>query len=162
VDCETVTISNTLEACRRPGVRWCLLCLLVVCSGLACTHQPRLTGPTAPSGYFFTVQVAEPTIEADVPPPEGYGSRDEAIPVATELIVRVQDTRGQPVDGVPVEFQVEPAWTSLASVSPPRAITNSGTARTVFAAQGTGIAHVRVRVENTTQEATITVTIDMD
>lgn len=162
MDYETVTIRNALEVRMGQCVRWLLLCLMIVCSALACTPQRRLGGPTVPSGYFFTVQVSEPVIEADVPPPEGYGSRDEDIPNATELIVRVQNAQGQPVDGIPVEFQVEPAWASTASVSPQRAITNGGTARSVFKAEGTGIAHVRVRVENTIQEATILVPIDMD
>src|SRR5712691_10304553 len=133
-----MTMTNALEALRVPGARWLLLCLMVVCSSLACTPQPRLVGPTVPSGYLFAVRVSDSTIAQDV---------------AAELTVRVQDAQGHPVDGVPVEFQVESEGS--ASVSPQRGITNGGTARAIFKGQSLGRALVRVRVENTTQEAAI-------
>ena len=62
MDRETMTMKNALEAWRVLGARWLLLCLMVVCSSLACTPQPRLAGPTVPSGYFFAVQVSNSTI----------------------------------------------------------------------------------------------------
>ena len=52
-------------------------------------------------------------------------------PTSAELIVRVQNTQGQPVDGIPVEFQVAPEGS--ASVSPQRALTNGGTVLVNFA-----------------------------
>jgi hypothetical protein len=84
------------------------------------------------------------------------------LPASVEVTVRVQDAQGRPVDGVPVEFQMEPAWASSASVSPQRAMTTSGTARAVFQTERAGSARVQVRVENTTQEAMITVTVEED
>jgi len=148
VDRETMTITNALEALRVLGARRLLLCLLVVGSSLACTPQPKLVGPTVPSGYFFAVRVPD--------------IKTERLPASAELTVRVQDAQGQPVDGVPVQFQVEPAGERSASVSPQRAMTNSGTARAVFQAESAGRARVQVRVENTTQEAVITVTVEDD
>ena len=142
------TMANALEAWRVPGVCWLLLCLLVVGSSLACTPQPKLVGPTVPSGYFFTARARD--------------IKTERLPASAELTVRVQDAQGQPVDGVPVQFQVEPAWVSSASVSPQRAMTNSGTARAVFQTERAGSARVQVRVENTTQEAIITVIVEDD
>jgi len=101
-----------------------------------------------PSGYFFAVRVPD--------------IKTERLPASTELTVRVQDAQGQPVDGVPVEFQMTPAGERIGSVSSPRAMTNSGTARVVFQAQSAGRVPVRVRVENTTQEAVVTVTVEDD
>lgn len=143
-----MTITNALEALRVPYARWLLLCLMVVCSSLACTPQPKLVGPTVPSGYFFVVRVSD--------------IKTERLPASTELTVRVQDAQGQPVDGVPVEFQMESAGERIGSVSPQRAMTNSGTARAVFQAQSAGRAPVLVRVEKTTQEAVITVIVEDD
>ena len=74
-----------------------------------------------------------------------------------EVSVRVQDARGQPVDGVPVTFEVEPQWVQYASVSPFQVTTRGGVARTVFEARLTGVVHVTVRVDNTTAQTRITV-----
>jgi hypothetical protein len=46
-----------------------------------------------------------------------------------ELIVSVRNAQGQLVDGIPVFFQVEPAWVQSASVSPQVVSTQQGTAR---------------------------------
>jgi Big-like domain-containing protein len=143
-----MTMTNALEALRGPPARWLLLCLMVVCSSMACAPQPKLAGPTAPSGYFFVMRAPD--------------IKTERLPASAELTVRVQDAQGQPVDGVPVQFQVAPTGERIGSVSPERAMTNSGTARGVFQAQSAGRAPVRVRVENTTQEAVITVTVEDD
>jgi hypothetical protein len=133
----------------RQRILMTLLCLGLAGSGMACA--PTLVGPTAPSGYFFTLRVSEPTI--------WVGAVDstlaERFPGATELIVRVQNAQGQPVDGVPVRFEVEPAWAPLSSISPSQATTRNGTARATFEAQTTGVAHVMVRVDNATRQATI-------
>lgn len=76
-----------------------LLCLLVWGS-FACA--PKRIGPTASSGYFFTILTAPTAL------------RGESI----ALVVKVQDAQGRPVDGVPVEFEVDPTWAGSASVSP--------------------------------------------
>lgn len=62
-----------------------------------------------------------------------------ATPLAnTGLIVHVRDDKGQPVDGVMVEFQLTPAQAGQLSVSPQRAVTHNGAVRaTVHQNDGT-------------------------
>jgi hypothetical protein len=149
VDRETLTIMNALEALRVPYARWLLLCLMVVCSSLACTPQPKLVGPTVPSGYFFVVRVSD--------------IKTERLPASTELTVRVQDAQGQPVDGVPVEFQMESAGERIGSVSPQHApLPTAAQPGQSSRRRAPGRAPVLVRVEKTTQEAIITVIVEDD
>jgi len=127
----------------RPGAhRWSvglLLGLVLLCSGLACA--PQFVGPTA-AGYVFALNV-----------PTSFIFRGDA----AELLVSVRNAQEQLVDGVPVLFQVEPAWAQSASVSPQVAYTQQGTARALFQARTTGVVHVTVRVDNASQETRTTV-----
>ena len=79
-----------------------LICLVLALGGGACA--PKLVGPTAGFGYVFSLQVADPIIGLGPVP-----SSNRQFPPVTELIVRVQDAQGRPVDGVPVTFELEPA-----------------------------------------------------
>ena len=128
-----------------------LLGLGFACGVTACA--PKLVGPAVPSGYFFSMQVSTPVI--------WLGAFDPAVagrfPTMAEVSVRVQDARGQPVDGVPVTFEVEPQWAQYASVSPSQVTTRGGVARTVFEARLTGVVPVTARVDKTTAQTTITV-----
>jgi hypothetical protein len=117
-----------------------ILCLVLVCSSLACT--PKHVGPTA-SGYFFGMLTA----------PTAY--RGES----TALVVAVQDAQGRPVDGVLVEFEIEPAWTGSASVSPARVLTSRGKAQTVFQAGVIGVVRVTVRVDGSTETIRMAVSL---
>ncbi len=128
-----------------------LLCLVLACGGLACA--PKLVGPTVPSGYFFSLWVSDPEIWLLL---EG-SFLEEHFPRVAEVIVQVQNAQGQPVDGVSVTFQVEPAWVQDASVTPQSVITRGGVAQAVFRAETTGVVRVMVRVDDTTQETVITV-----
>jgi hypothetical protein len=132
-------------------VRMTLLGLMLACGGVACA--PKLVGPTVPSGYFFSLRVSDPQIWLLL---EGI-SMEEYLPRVSELTVRVQDAQGQPVDGVPVTFQVESAWIQDASVTPHRAMTRGGVAQAVFSAKTTGMVRIMVRVDDTTQETRIVV-----
>jgi hypothetical protein len=116
-----------------------LLGLLVVCSSLACA--PHFVGPTT-SGYVFALNDPTPFI---------------ILGGAAELIVSVHNAQGQPVANLPVTFQVEPGWAQSASVFPQVAYTRQGIARALFQARTIGVVHVTVQVDNTTQEARITV-----
>ena len=115
-----------------------LLCLVLVWGGFACA--PKRIGPTA-SGYFFSILTPSKAL------------RGESI----ALVVEVQDAQGRPVDGVPVAFEVEPAWTGRASVSPSRVVTERGKAQTIFQAGVVGIVRVTVRVDDSTEEILISV-----
>jgi len=109
------------------------------CSSLACA--PQFVGPTT-TGYFFALNDSTPYI---------------ILGDTTELIISVRNAQGQLVDSLPVTFQVEPGWTQNASVLPQVAYTRQGRARALFQANTIGVVHVAVRVDNTTQEARITV-----
>lgn len=136
---------------RHTILRYTVLTLLGLglASGVtACA--PKLVGPTGTSGYFFSMQVSSPIIWLGV-------SRGEQFPTTAEVSVRVQDAHGQPVDGIPVIFEVEPGWAQNASIAPSQVTTRGGVARAVFAARLTGVVHVMARVDNTTAQTTITV-----
>ena len=77
-------------------VRVMVLCLVLAYGSMACA--PKLIGPTVPSGYFFSLWVSDPDIwlllSGDI--------LEEQYPSFAELTVRVQNAKGQPVDGVSV------------------------------------------------------------
>ena len=78
-------------------------------------------------------------------------------PQSAILVVRVRDAQGQPVDGIPVRFSVEPSWTQNASFTPAEMLTRNGEARAIFQANTIGVVHVMANVDNVTCEATITI-----
>ena len=116
-----------------------LLSLILTIGGMGCT--PKLVGPTASAGYFFAFVAPASMLRGE----------------SVVLDVHVQDAQGHPVDGIRVEFQVEPAWAQSASVSASRVITAGGRAQTVFQAGLVGLVHVTARVDNTTQARAIAV-----
>src|SRR5262249_8021148 len=75
-----------------------------------------------------------------------------------ELRAVVKDSQGQPVNGMPVTFQVPPAWQNTTRLLPAQALTQAGTAHTVFEATMPGVVLVTVQVGNTTETTHITVT----
>ena len=126
-----------------------LLCVALHWASTGCA--PTSLGPTTPSGYRYTLSVADPYLWINAPTLSG------TLPRSTAVIVRVQNAQGQPVDGVPVEFQVEPSWVENASITPQRALTQDGSARAIFVPQTTGAARITVHVENVARETTIVV-----
>ncbi len=132
-------------------IRTSLLCLVVLAMHLACA--PKWVGPTAPSGYYCSLQASDITIWLML-----SGSKfADHYPRTTELVVSVKDEQGRPVNGVPVTFQVESAWAHDATVMPPHAITQKGKARAVLEVEMTGLVHVMAQVENKTETVAITV-----
>jgi hypothetical protein len=129
--------------------------IMLVCGGMGCA--PKFIGPTQPSGYFFSLLVSDSQIYLLVNPLSYRHLHDFA-----QVVVRVQNAQGQPVNGVPVEFQVEPAWTQHASLTPPRAITQGGEAHAVFRAATIGVVRIVARVEDMTQDTTIAVNLPSD
>jgi hypothetical protein len=129
-----------------------LVCLGLACGGVACA--PPRVGPTAGSGYIFSVQVPDPTV--------WLGPVNEAVerrfPKATELIVTVQDSQGRPVDDVPVTFELEPGWARSASLEPSETRARGGKARALFFdPKTTGVVRIMVRVDGTTAPVRLTV-----
>ena len=130
--------------------------LPLLCFGLAyclTACAPKLVGPTAPSGYFFSMQTSTAIIWLGV---NSYALA-ERFPPTAEVSVRVQDTHGQPVNGVPVTFEVEPQWVQYASVTPSQVTTRGGVARSVFEARLIGVVQVTARVDNTAIQTRIVI-----
>ena len=129
-----------------------LTCLVLMLGGTACA--PKLVGPTPGAGYRFALEVSNPIIWMG----PGLLIGGEHFPQATELIVRVQDAQGRPVDGVPVTFEVEPDWARSIALAPSQTSTRGGIARAIVSEPQTiGVVRVMARVDNVTAQATLTV-----
>ena len=129
-----------------------LVCLGLACSGVACA--PPRVGPTAGSGYVFSVQVSDSIV--------WLGPVDPAVaaqfPQVAAMIVSVQDTQGRPVDDVPVTFELEPGWATSAALAPSATRTRGGMARALFSEpRTTGVVRIMVRVDRTTAQVRLTV-----
>ena len=124
----------------------CLCCLLLwVSTACAPTHTALLSE----HGYRVSLHISDTLIWMGFPRPN--------FPEAAVLVVRVRDAQGQPVDGIPVRFSVEPSWTQNASFTPAEMLTRNGEAQTSFQANTTGVVQVMARVDNVTCESTITI-----
>jgi hypothetical protein len=129
-----------------------LVCLGLACSGVACA--PPRVGPTAGSGYVFSVQVSDPTVWL------GPVNRDfvARFPQVAAVLVTVQDTQGRPVNDVRVTFELEPGWAERASLAPSETRTRGGRARALFSEpRTTGVVRIMVRVDGTTAQVHLTV-----
>jgi hypothetical protein len=135
--------------------------LVVVCLGLACSIvacAPQRIGPSAGSGYIFSVQVSDTTVWLG--PIYGIGPGPDAARYSqtADVIVTVQDAQGRPVDGVPVTFELEPSWVGRASLEPSTTRTRGGKARALFSdPKTTGVVQILVRVDGTTAPVRLTV-----
>jgi len=99
--------------------------------------------------YRVSLQVADTLIF--------LGASGLNLPETSEVVVRVRDAQGQPVDGLPVVFSAESSWTQNVSFTPAEARTHRGEVRTIFAANTTGVVHIMARVDQVTREARITI-----
>jgi len=73
------------------------------------------------------------------------------------VVVHVQNGQGLPADGIPVTFQVDPAWARYVSIRPARALTQGGRVRVMLWADMVGLVWITARVGTVTQRAAITV-----
>lgn len=129
-----------------------LLCLLLAQADLA--SAPQLVGPTASSGYFFSLKVVPTTVWIGVHSLTGRTH----YPTSAQVRVRVQDGQGRPVDGVPVAFALEPMWAGGAVLEPAQTVTRDGVARAVFSApQSSGWVRITARVDNTAAQTALLV-----
>jgi hypothetical protein len=131
-----------------------LMGLVLVLAEGACTPSMKTVGPTAGAGYVFSLQVSEAII--------WVGQVDSAIaarfPQVAEVIVQVQDAQGRAVDGVPVTFELEPAWANSITLAPSQTTTRGGIARAVVSAPKTsGVVRIMARVDNTTAQTRLSV-----
>lgn len=129
-----------------------LVGLGLACGGVACA-SPRV-GPTAGSGYVFSVQVDDSIVWRG-PVNPAVAAR---FPQSAEVIVTVHDTQVRPVDGVPVTFELEPEWARHAVLTPSDTRTRGGIARALFSeAQTSGVVRIMVRVDGTAAQVRLTV-----
>jgi hypothetical protein len=127
-----------------------VVCLGLACGGVACA--PPRVGPTAGSGYVFSVQVSDRTVWL------GPVTDAKRFPQVADVIVTVQDSQGRPVDDVPVTCTLEPSWAERASLEPAETRTRGGKAQSRFSEpRTTGVVRIMVRVDGTTAPVTLTV-----
>src|SRR5215475_931105 len=100
-------------------------CMLLWVS-TACAPKYNELSALSEHGHRVTLSVSDTLIWVDSP---GLN-----FPRAAELVVRVRDAQGQPVDGIAVVFSVEPDWTQDASLIPAEVLTRHGQAHTIFQA----------------------------
>jgi hypothetical protein len=124
------------------------LCFMLLWVSTACAPKHHESAALSEHGYRVSLHVSDTLIWLGSTP---------GFPQAAELVVRVRDAQGQPVDGIAVMFSVEPSWAQSASLIPLEALTRNGDVHTSFQASTTGVVHVMARVDNVTRQATITV-----
>ena len=124
----------------------CLCCMLLWVS-LACA--PKHTELLSEHGYRVSLDVSDTLIY--------LSPKRSILPPSATLVVRVRNPQGQPVDGIPVKFSVEPSWMQNASLTPAETLTRNGEAGAIFQANTTGVVQVMAQVDNVTQEARITI-----
>lgn len=100
-------------------------------------------------GYRVVFRIADPVAWLNAINPSRF-------PPTAEVIVRVQDAQGQPVDGVVVTFTVESSWRPYATFTPAEGRTSRGEARARLQASTTGVIPVMARVDNLTLTGIIT------
>ncbi len=91
-----------------------LMSLVLALAVPACA--PKLVGPTAGSGYVFSLQTYPTIIWVGVVDLTAAAR----FPQVAEVIVRVQDAQGRAVDGVPVTFELEPDGRGVPRWRPPK------------------------------------------
>jgi hypothetical protein len=129
-----------------------LLSLGLAGAHLACAPQHVSAPATPPAPLTLTVW----------PPTVWLGAYDAAAmanyPVQAEVIARVQDEQGRPVEGAVVAFALEPDWAQGAVLSPSEVKTHHGVARTTFSApKTTGRVRLTARTDHRTATAVILV-----
>ena len=122
-----------------------IFCLVVVWIGLGCTPKQPEPPLLSASGYHVKVRL-EPSPDIWIAPPVSTLPQDyHGFGV---VYVEVTDAQGQPVDGGPVEFQLDPAWAQSASLTRTRDDTQDGLAHSVLTPNTSGVVWVEARVED--------------
>jgi hypothetical protein len=125
------------------------LCCMLLLVSTACTPKNNEPAALSEHGYRVSLDVSDMLIYVD-----SVGLRR---PQTAEVVVRIHNAQGQPIDEIAVVFSVEPSWTQNASFTPAEALTRNGKAQAIFRANTTGVVHVMARADNVTRVATITV-----
>ena len=132
----------------RYGAILCL-CGMLLWINMACAPLHNEPAVVSEHGYRVSWHVSDTLI--------WLGPAGPTFPQAAEVVIRVRDAQGQPVDGIPVMFAAEPSWAQNVSFTPTEARTRNGEVRTIFQANTTGVVHIMARVDNVTREVRITI-----
>jgi hypothetical protein len=135
---------------KEDAMRLLYLTILCVVFAWSSTAYARYIGPTA-SGYFFHASAlpSEIFLPGDL--------TEDLYPHSATLTVHVRDANRQPVDGMPVTFQLASQCQGVGALSAPRAVTRQGTASVTFTGNDTIACHIAIRVDNVTQEIWVTI-----
>jgi hypothetical protein len=126
-----------------------LLCGLGLWSSVAAARYLGLTA----NGYAFHASA----LPAELFMRDPLLSQEE-FPSTATLLVHVRDANREPVEGVPVTFQLGSRCQGVLTLAAQRAVTQHGQASvTLTVANTTGACRVAVRVDNVTQEVWVTV-----
>ena len=125
------------------------ICGLLLWVSMACTPKHTESVVLSERGYRVSLDVSDTRI--------WLGPDIAPFPSFAELVVRVHDAQGQPVNGIPVRFAVEPSWAQYASLTPAETLTRNGEARATFQASSIGVVRVMAQVDNVTRDVAMTV-----
>ena len=120
---------------------------------LACAPRPGT--PRLPSAQGYVIRVER------IPDPLTFNPTPSTDPDTYlnfgEVRVQVHDVQGHPIDGVLVEFALDPSWEGHAELTPKQAYTHQGHTKAVFIPKTTGPAPIRVQVDNVTRKVSFMV-----
>ena len=126
---------------------------LLLCGGFACTAQSMAPAVTTTHGYVVAFDVSHRQLWLG---PQALG---DPRPNMATLSVTVRDQQGQRIDGIPVEFTVEPSWDNSVTITPQSARTQAGDARALFEPRLTGVVPVMAQVDGQTYKTRISVRV---
>jgi hypothetical protein len=126
---------------------------LLLCGGFACATQSMAPPVTTARGYVVAFEVSNRQLWLG---PQALG---DPRPNMATLSVTVRDQQGQRVDGIPVEFTVEPSWNNLVTITPPSTRTQAGVARALFEPRLTGVVPLMAQVDGQTYKTRTSVSV---
>lgn len=126
---------------------------LLLWGGFACATKSMEPPVTTAHGYVVAFDVSDRQLWL------GPQALDDPRPNMATLSVTVRDQQGQRVDGIPVEFTVEPSWDNSVIITPQSTRTQAGVARALFEPKLTGVVPVMAQVDGQTYKARISVKV---
>ncbi len=125
----------------------------LLCGGFACATKSMAPPVTTAHGYVVAFEASDRQLWIG---PQALG---DPRPNMTTLRVTVRDQQGQRLDGIPVEFIVEPSWNNSVIITPPSTRTQDGVARALFEPRLTGVVPVMAQVDGQTYKTRISVDV---
>ena len=113
-------------------------------------------GPTI-HGHYFIASASSTRIWLS-----DEAESDGKFPNTANITVRVRNIRREPVDDVPVIFELDPQCQKIAVFSSPRMITRGGTASVSFTGNAPGSCRIGIRVDDVTRDLHIEIGIIPD